>query len=158
MQSVEEFLAYAINLEREAADRFGQLADAMETCGNHQVGKLFRKLSQYSRLHLGDAQARSGFRDLPDIKVDDFIWPDMESPETAAIWATDPFIGRDEALKVALDAETAGYEFYKNVFTTTTDPEIRALAEEFAEEESGHVDELKKWIAAHEAGQPLPVD
>ncbi|MDA3856648.1 MAG: ferritin-like domain-containing protein, partial [Roseovarius sp.] len=100
----------------------------------------------------------SGFRDLPDIKVDDFIWPDMERPETAAIWATDPFIGRDEALKVALEAETAGYEFYQNVFTSTTDPEIKALAEEFAEEESGHVDELKKWIAAHEAGQPLPVD
>lgn len=75
MQSVEEFLAYAINLEREAADRFGQLADVMETCGNHQVGKLFRKLSQYSRLHLGDAQARAGFRDLPDMKVDDFVWP-----------------------------------------------------------------------------------
>ena len=28
MQSVGEFLAYSINLEREAADRFGQLADA----------------------------------------------------------------------------------------------------------------------------------
>lgn len=30
MQSVEEFLAYAIKLEEEAAIRFGQLADAME--------------------------------------------------------------------------------------------------------------------------------
>ena len=30
MNSVEEFLAYAIHLEKEAADRFGELADAME--------------------------------------------------------------------------------------------------------------------------------
>jgi len=31
---VEEFLAYAIKLEEEAAMRFGELADAMESCGN----------------------------------------------------------------------------------------------------------------------------
>ncbi len=45
MQSVEEFLAYAIALESEAADRFGQLADAMDACGNREVGKLFRRLA-----------------------------------------------------------------------------------------------------------------
>jgi len=158
MQSIEEFLAYAINLEREAADRFGQLADAMEACGNTEVGKLFRRLSEYSRLHLGDAQARAGFREIPVLKPGDFIWPDMESPETAAIWAADPFIGRDQALEIALDAETAGYNYYKSVLDSTTDPEIRALAKEFVEEESGHVAELVKWIAAHKAGKPLPVD
>ncbi len=45
MENVEEFLAYAMNLEREAAERFGQLADAMDGCGNSDVGKLFRRLS-----------------------------------------------------------------------------------------------------------------
>jgi len=158
METVEEFLAYAVNLEQEAADRFGQLADAMEACGNRQVGKLFRRLSDYSRLHLADARARSGFRKILKIKPDDFVWPGMESPETAAIWAADPFIGREEALEIALDAETAGYEYYKGVFDTTSDPEIRALAKEFFEEEAGHVAELQKWVAAHKAGQPLPVD
>jgi rubrerythrin len=57
MESVEEFLAYSINLEQEAATRFGQLADAMESCGNREVGKLFRRLADYSRLHLADARA-----------------------------------------------------------------------------------------------------
>jgi hypothetical protein len=32
------------------------------------------------------------------------------------------------------------------------------LAGEFAEEESGHVAELLKWIAAHKAGLVKPVD
>ncbi len=158
MESVEEFLAYAINLEREAADRFGQLADAMDSCGNRETGKLFRRLSDYSRMHLGEAQARSGFRELPAMTPGEFVWPEMESPETAAIWATDPLIGRDQALEIALDAETAGFDFYKNVLDTTNDPEIKALAKEFVEEERGHVAELKKWIAAHRAGQALPVD
>jgi rubrerythrin len=158
MKNVEEFLAYAINLEREAADRFAQLADSMLSCGNHDVEKLFRRLSEYSRLHLADARARSGFRDIPPMKIDEFVWPDLESPESAAIWAADPFIGREQALEIALDAETAGFDFYKNVLDTTDDPEIKALAKEFVEEERGHVAELQKWIAAHRSGNPLPVD
>jgi rubrerythrin len=158
MQIVEEFLAYSIHLEREAATRFGQLADAMESCGNSEVGKLFRRLSDYSRLHLADAQERAGFRETPAMKAGDFVWPGLESPETAAIWAADPLIGREQAIEIALDAETAGLEYYKTIFDATDDPEIKVLAKEFAAEESGHVAELQKWIAAHKAGQALPVD
>ena len=158
MESVEEFLAYAMKLERDAAERFGQLADAMESSGNRDVGKLFRQLSEYSRLHYADAKARSGFRDIPDMKLGDFIWPEIESAETAAIWAAEPMIGRDAALEIALDAETAGFDFYKTVLDTTKDPEIKALAKEFVEEERGHVRELKRWMAAHKSGKPLPVD
>jgi rubrerythrin len=149
MTSVEEFLAYAITLESEAADRFGQLADAMEACGNREVGRLFRRLSDYSRLHLADARARAGFRDMPDMKAGDFVWPDFESPETAAIWGADPFMGRDQALEIALDAEAASQAYYQSILDTTTDPEIKVLAKEFAEEESEHVAELQKWITAY---------
>ncbi len=156
MQSVEEFLAYAIKLEEEAADRFGQLADAMESAGNREVGKLFRQLSTYSKLHHAEAVARSGFRTMPAIRTPEFAWPDLESPETAEIWAADPLIGREQALDIALAAETAGYNFYKHILDTTTDPEIKMLAKEFVLEESGHVAELQKWIAAHKAGEAMP--
>ena len=158
MQTVEDFLAYAIRLEKEAADRYGELADSMEASGNREVGKLFRQLSEYSRMHLADATARAGFREVPDAPADNLGWRDFENPETAAIWAADPMIGREEALEIALEAEMAGHDYYRNVFETTDDPEIRALAKEFTEEEAEHVAELKKWIAAHKAGKPLPVD
>ena len=79
METVEEFLAYAIRLESEAADRFGQLANVMQTSGNAGVAKLFRQLSDYSRIHLAEAQARSGFRDIPKLSPTDFVWPDLES-------------------------------------------------------------------------------
>ncbi|MTV32321.1 rubrerythrin [Rhodoblastus acidophilus] len=156
MQSVEEFLAYAIRLEQEAAERFGELADVMQSAGNGETAKLFRQLSDYSRLHLGDAKARAGYREVPELLPAAFEWPDFESPEKAAIWGADPMIGKGEALEIALEAEQAGYDFYKNVLDTTTDPEIKALAAEFVEEEAGHVAELQKWIAAHKAGQKTP--
>ena len=146
MESVEEFLAYAIKLEEEATLRFGQLADAMQGYGNKDVGWLFRRLSDYSRLHLADARARAGFRDIPMMLPDAYKWPDLESPETAAIWAADPFLAKNEALEVALQSETAGYEFYKSVHDNTDDPEIRTLAAEFVAEEAEHVTWIKQWI------------
>ena len=158
MESVEEFLAYSIKLEEEAALRFGQLADAMASAGNVEVGKLFRRLSDYSRLHAGDARARAGFRDIPQLEAHEFEWPDIESPETAAIWAADPFIGREQALEVAFEAESASLAYYRNILETTQDPEIRAFAKEFVEEETLHVAELQRWMELHMAGKPLPVD
>jgi rubrerythrin len=158
MNTVEEFLAHTIQLEREAALRFGQLADAMNTAGNRTVAKLFRRLADYSLLHLGDAQARAGFRDLPDMQNSDYRWPDIESPEAAAIWATDPFIGIEQALQVALEAETAGLAFYRDVLDATQDPEIKVLAKEFVEEEAEHVAELQRWIELHRSGAPLPTE
>jgi rubrerythrin len=156
MKTVEEFLAYSIHLEAEAAARFGELADAMQSGGNTEVAGLFRRLSDYSKLHLSDAKARAGFRDIPKIGTHDFVWPDLESPEAAAIWGADPMIGRAEALEIALAAETAGHDYYKHVLDTTDDPEIKHLAAEFVAEEAGHVAELRKWIAAHEAGLKAP--
>ena len=158
METVEEFLAYSIKLEQEAMLRFGELADSMDSCGNKEVGSLFRRLSEYSKLHMADAMARAGYRQIPAKKPGDFEWPNVESPESAAIWAADPMIGRSQALEIALAAEQAGYDFYKNVLDTTTDPEIKVLAKEFVLEESEHVAELKKWMAAHKEGKPLPVD
>lgn len=158
MDTVEEFLAHAIRLEQEAAQRFAQLADAMTTQGNREVGKLFRKLADYSLLHLADARSRAGFRDVPELAPHAFHWPDLESPEAAAIWAADPLLGREQALQVALEAEQGGLDFYTSVMRQTQDSEIRAFAREFSQEEAEHVRELQRWIALHRAGLPLPTD
>lgn len=158
MQTVEEFLAYSIRLEAEAATRFGELADAMEAGGNREVGKLFRQLGDYSRLHLADAKARAGFREIPEIAAQDFNWPDFESPEAAAIWGADPMLSRREALEIALAAEQASYDYYKQVLDTTEDPEIRILAAEFVSEEASHVAELKKWLASADVGRTAPAN
>lgn len=146
MKSVEEFLAYAIKLEEEATLRFDQLADAMQGYGNRDVGSLFRRLSEYSRLHLADARARSGFREIPVMDPGAYRWPDLESPEAAAIWAADPFLAKNEALEIALASETAGHDFYKSVHDTTDDPEIRVLAAEFVAEEAEHIAWIRQWI------------
>ena len=157
MDSVEIFLAHTIRLEQEAARRFEQLADAMLTNGNRETAQLFKRLAQFSRMHLADASARAGFREVPALGAAEFEWPDIESPETAAIWAADPFIGCEQALRVALDAESAGLAFYQGILDSTADPEVRRFAVEFVAEESQHVAELERWLSLHQAGQALPL-
>lgn len=157
MDSVEIFLAHTVRLEEEAARRFEQLADAMQTAGNRDVAALFHRLAHFSRMHLADATARSGYRDVPELGPLEFEWPDIESPETAAIWAADPMIGCEEALQVALDAETAGLLFYQGILERSSDPEVKRFAQEFVAEESQHVAELDRWLTLHRSGKPLPL-
>lgn len=152
IDNVEVFLSYAIKLEEEATLRFGQLADAMDAAGNKPVGALFRKLSDYSRLHLADAKARAGFRDVPVMMPREYQWPDLESPETAAIWSADPLIAYEQAMDIALESEKRGYAFYKQVLDSTDNPEIKALAREFVAEEAEHVEWLETWIDEHGNG------
>jgi hypothetical protein len=65
VNDVERFLAHAVQLEREAARRYEELAAAMGTEGNRELQSFFARMAHYSRLHLAEAAARGGFRELP---------------------------------------------------------------------------------------------
>jgi len=153
-ENVDVFLAYALKVEQEAALRYNQLADSMSAAANRDAEKIFRKMSKFSQMHYTAARARSGYHDLPSLAPQDFQWPGFESPETAAIWATDPLIAKDQALEIALDAERAAHDFYSQVFERTVDPEVKAMAREFAAEEGEHVQWMIRWIEEDKANQP----
>lgn len=147
MNSVEEFLVYAARLEQEAALRFDELADAAGSFANREVAEFFRQMAHFSRLHLDEAKKRGGFHDLPEMNPGQFQWPDAESPEATAIWGADPNMDVHQAMDLALEAEKRGLAFYADVLAATSDPEIKAMAAEFVEEEAEHVVAIERWIA-----------
>lgn len=144
--TVEEFLAFAIKVEDEAAKHFEALAAEMGRCGNQEVADLFGKLAGYSRLHLEEAQTRAGDSDVTPFMPEEHIWPDLVTPEQTALWAGDPSLSRLGALKAALEGERLGFEFYHHLAETSPDPKIRRMAKEFAKEEREHVEILEHWI------------
>lgn len=148
---VETFLAHAIQLEGEAARRYEELSAAMGTDGNADLKAFFSLMARYSRLHLGEAMAKGGFRDIPVIAPQDFIWPDGVSPEVADWAGVDALLDVPGALALAMDCERRGHAWYAAVSATTLDPELRALAAEFAEEEADHLRQLEALVAAHTA-------
>ena len=151
MTSVEMFLGYSIKVEEEAAAHFDELGEAMEGCGNNEVAKLFRQFASYSRLHWEEAKSKADSRDVAPHIPDEHMWPNLETPEQTSLWAGDPSMSRRDALKAALQGERNGFDFYHHIAETARDPEIRALAKEFADEEAEHVAILERWIAREKA-------
>ncbi|RJF82120.1 rubrerythrin [Azospirillum cavernae] len=139
------FLAHACALEEDAANRFSDLSESMKTYGNTEIAAFFGQMATFSRMHLAEARKRSGFRDIPDLAPEDFQWPDDESPEAASMEGSHYLMTVEYALELALDSERRGQAFYADVARTTTDSEVRMMAEEFAAEEAEHVAQLEIW-------------
>jgi rubrerythrin/ferredoxin len=148
--SLDDFLGYAVKVEEDAAVHFEGMAAAMEECGNHEVAKLFAQLGSFSRLHLAEAQKRAGSIDAAAQVPPDYVWPDHATPERTSLWAGDPSLTRLDALRAALVGEKRGFEFYYAVAGTTSDPDIRDMANEFVKEEAEHVAVLEAWITREE--------
>lgn len=151
MNDVEKFLVHAIALERDAARRYEDLAAAMRTDGNTELSEFFALMARYSRMHLAEAQARGGFRELPVFSDDDWEWPDGLPPETAEWAGVDAMMDARSALEVALAGERRGHAYYAAISAATLDPELRRIAGDFADEEAQHVAQLEKLLAAQPA-------
>ena len=148
MNDVERFLAHAIALEREAARRYEELSAAMQTEGNRDLKRFFAEMAHFSRLHLADAMKRGGFREVPELRPEEYEWPEGVAPETARWAGVDALMDGRAALKLALDSERRGHAYYAAIAALTGDAELRALAREFADEEALHVDELERLLAS----------
>jgi rubrerythrin len=145
MTDLDTFLAYAVALEQEAAERHEELADMMEVHNNPEVAATFRKLAHYSRLHAQEIRDRSRGSQLPQIAPWDFGWETMEGPETADIGAVNYLMNPAQALNIAMGNEQRAHDFYFAISEESPDPAVRALAGEFAEEEGEHLALLQKW-------------
>lgn len=148
---VNLLLRHAIVLERDAARRYEDLAYSMQSAGNAEVERLFKKLGDFSRRHLELAVSRGGFHDLPDLAWHELKWPEGFSPEQAGWRGVDGALDVLGALELALEGERSGHAYYEGVARETKDPEVATLAASFAEEEAQHVAELERWVARAEA-------
>jgi rubrerythrin/ferredoxin len=162
INSLDEFLNFALQVENDAAVHYEQLADAMKAQGNAEVAELFTKLGRYSRLHYEEARQRMVNHVVPMNVPALSLWPENVTPESTALWAGDAHLSRLDALKVALQGERRSYEFYYAVANTNADAAICAVAKEFVKEEAEHVEALKQWISREEhqiaqSATPKPV-
>ena len=151
MTTLDKFLSYSVMVEEDSAIHYEELSADMEARGNADIAKLFKQLGEYSRMHLAEAKAKCERYDAKLELPASSAWPNNISPEMAQPWAGDHDMTRLDALKLALQGERRGFEFYYAVANTTTDKQIRLVAKEFVREESEHVETLKLWIEKEEA-------
>ncbi len=150
INSVDQFLSYAVKIEQDAALHFDDLAAKMDSCGNEEVAKLFKQLAGFSRLHHAEAQKRAKAIDADLAVPPDYVWPKQVTPERTELMAGDPALTRLDGLRAALLGESRGYEFYRSVEASTKNEDVKALAKTFSKEEAEHVHILEAWIAREE--------
>lgn len=143
--TLPEFLAHAVALEEEAAERYLELADMMEAHRNDAVSSVFRDMVRYSEMHRDEIKARVGAIALPKLKSWQYRW--SSPPEVGGEEGFDYMIEPYHALKYARGNEVRAMEYYRTVAGQATDPEVRRLATDFAGEEAAHVAALDHWLA-----------
>ena len=144
---LDTFLAYSVALEEEAAERHDELADMMAVHNNPEVEATFRKLAGYSRLHAREIRDHARGSDLPRIAPWDFGWETAEGPETTDIGEASYLMTPARALRIAMGNEQRAHDFYRAISRESPDPDVRALAAEFADEEQEHLALLQQWLA-----------
>ncbi len=149
--SIAEFYGYAMQVEQDAIDHYGELARAMDKAGHKDVADLFLQLADYSRIHLGEVKALAA---KPSTTLPaHYVWPHHATPEGGELSSGDAGMARLGALRAALQGERRGYDFYSVIADNSEDKELAAKAKEFVLEEGDHVAILQRWIAREEAVQ-----
>ena len=143
--ALPEFLAHAIAMEKESAERYLELADMMETYNNREVSELFREMNKYSNMHHDSVLERAGSIALPVIKSWQYRW--TSPPEMTDEDAFNRELDVYTALQYAHLNEIRAMDYYQSVAAESGDPEVIRLATEFAAEEQEHAAALDRWLS-----------
>jgi rubrerythrin len=145
--SLAELMTWALWLEIDAAERYRELAGAMETHNNGEVAELFRRMAAIEDKH-GDAIMREMRWTIPPpLPSGPPPWPELESPESVSHDDVHYLMRPWHALGLALKGEQRAARFFAALAAHATDPAIRAAAQEMEREEREHVALVEAWMA-----------
>lgn len=146
-QALASFLAHSVELESEAGERYGELADIMEAHRNLPVADFFRRMEREAAQHLAEVAGLAGDTPLPRLTAWEFDWPEAEPPETASYEAVHYRMSLRQAAELALANEQAAEAYYREFASSSDDQETRRIAMLFADEESEHTAALLRMLA-----------
>lgn len=156
------FLAHSATLEREAAERFYELAAMMKVHNNDELHQLFLELARYSVEHVNEVEAICRVHELPELKPWEYRWPHGEAPENINYQDAHYLMTPHQALELVIKVERSAEAFYRSVGLQSCDPAIRRYAAEFAAEEHEHAEAAKRMMAkltqADKVDQGLDLD
>lgn len=145
-RTLTEFMAHALIMEVEAAQRYTELADAMETHNNRAVEELFRKLARIEHKHAEQILEEMGWTAPPSSPIGGYQWQGLEGPETADFATLHYLMQPYHALEIALLNEKRAFEFFSGLARRATTDKVKRAAKEMAAEEAEHVRLIEDWM------------
>ena len=144
--TLTEFMAQALAMEREAAQRYSDFADAMEIHNNREVAALFRKMAGIERKHAARIMVEMGWKDMPASPSGKPSWEGFEAPETTPGDEVHYLMQPYHALQLALLNEQRAERFYARLARAATVESVSAAARELQAEEREHVKLVSAWM------------
>jgi rubrerythrin len=145
-RSLADFMAHAWAMEIEAAERYSDFADAMETHNNREVAAMFRTMAGYENKHAEQILAEMGWSGEAPTPAGGYRWHGFEAPESAPIDEVHYLMQPWHALQLALAAEERAARFFASLAAAATTDAVRRAAQELEAEEREHVELVKAWI------------
>lgn len=139
-KDLPELMAQAYALEREAVDRYGELADVLATHNNSEVAAMFRRLASQEALHANEILRTMGWTKAPPPP------PLPEAPEAPAFEEAHYLMQPWHALRIALDAEQRAHNFFAALARSCTREDMRHAAEQLQADEREHIALLQDWM------------
>ena len=142
IDTVEEFYAHALAIEREAAERYAEFAAYFSDRGEEALAGLCSSLASVEREHFDGLAAACAALDLPAIGARRYRWLEADAPESMARDLVYRVATPRMLLEIALAAECRAREFFVEIARTAPSREVRELASVMAAEEAQHV----QWV------------
>lgn len=143
--SIEELFAIACAMEREAADRYAEIADRMRREGNPTLAEVFASLSADERGHLDSVVEWSQTTNGQNPDPAQIRWELPETFDDEGAFTSNPrLLSAYRALAMAVRNEERAFAFWSYVAAHAGSPDIRQAAEVMAHEELGHVATLRR--------------
>lgn len=145
--SLEQFMAQAYAMEREAVERYTEFADMLETANNREVAALFRTMAGYETKHAEQILAQMGWTQAPPPPPGLLQAPGMDAPEAMPIDEAHYLMQPWHALQLALTAEKRAQAFFALLARMASTEPVRQAALELQAEEAEHVALVQAWLA-----------
>ena len=151
IETIEEFYANALAIEREAAQRYDEFTKYFEDHGEDALAGLCRNLADMERRHYEELATSSLSMSLPTIPEGRYRWLEGDSPEAPAREMVYRIAQPRHLLEIALAAEWRAREFFVGIARTSSSVAVREIASVMAAEETEHVQWVRKALEYHVA-------
>lgn len=141
--TVDEVLALAHALERQAVARYELFDRSMRQIGYTNLAGVFESLAAEERRHVEGVERLSEdiLSGLPTTDVMDWIVPETFGPEDAGAPSQLTML---DVLAIAIRSEERAFSFWSHVAATATSEAVRQQAEAMARQELVHAAKLRR--------------
>jgi len=143
VNSIEQMLAIAHAMEREAAARYAVLADCMRRVDQREIAELFAGLAVEEQGHVDSVErlAEKTLHGAPDPALIHAALPETFAREDEANAAA--LLSPYRTLSIAVRQEERAFSFWSYVAAQSDNSALRELAETFARQELIHAAKLR---------------